>query len=186
MPESSELFSAAKSLSEIKPETPFMLASSLLGWFGLLAILQITSGTPLDTLTGIPTWLGWHSPESWMPQTHAWLITPERATALGLMLFLSMTFGLASTKYGQHRSGFFGLLGFAGLLELGLGVWALLALGTALVMIVLTGRLSEDGPSGHFRHTMAYLMLAAFHPVLVFLNVFVGVKPAETNAAETT
>lgn len=185
MPESSELLSAAKRLSEIKPETPFMLASSFLGWFGLLTVLQITSGTPLDTLTNIPTWLGWHSPENWMPQTHAWLITPERATALGLMFFLSMTFGLACTKYGQHKSGFFGLLGFAGLLELRLGEWTLLASAIALTLIMTTGRCSKDSPSEHFRLTMAYLMLAAFHPVLVFVNVFAGVKPDEANVAET-
>ena len=183
MSETSSVLTEAKTLSEIKPETPFMLTLSLLGWFGLLMICQISSETPLEMLSSSANWLDWHSPERWMAGTHGWMTTSGRAAALGLTFFLFVTFGLPSTKYGQHRSGFFALLGFAGLLELRLDAWILLALAIALAVIMLHGKLSEDGASSHFRLTAAYLALAVFYPALVLFNIFVGVKPAETAEA---
>lgn len=187
MPEPSSVLSTAKSLSEIKLETPFMLASSLLGWLGLLTLYGGAGQTPLSMVGGITTWLGWHGPEGWLSAVHSWLTAPDRVAAIGFIFFLSMTFGIASTKYGQHRSGFFGLLGFAGLLEMGLDWWSLGALAIAALVIVLTGRLSDDGVSDHASLTAVYLMLAALHPLLVLLNVFMGEKPARaTKTAESS
>jgi hypothetical protein len=178
MPEPSSLLSSAKSLSGVKLETPFLIASSLLGWFGLLTVCGMQPGAPFGLSSRIGVWLGWHGPEKWLSATHDWLTTPTRTAAIAQILFLSMAFGFASTKYGQHRSGFFGLLGFAGLVEIGETIWTPVALVIAVVVIVMTGKLSEDGLSDHFWLTMAYLMLTILHPIFVLMNIFLGEKPA--------
>ncbi|MGH3636988.1 MAG: hypothetical protein ACRDTS_23465, partial [Mycobacterium sp.] len=48
----------AKSLSELKLETPLMLLASLLGWFGILSLTGRPAGTPLEIVGRANAWLG--------------------------------------------------------------------------------------------------------------------------------
>lgn len=111
-----------------------------------------------------------------MAAAHHWLTEPTRLKPIWGLFVLVTLCGVLFTKYGDHRSGFFGLVGFAGLVEIGATTAAWLTPLVALIVAAFVGRWTTDDRGEHLGLTFAYLGLALVHPLNVFAPMFTGEK----------